>query len=469
MVARSVTGRRTREHPPVYLAARAGFRLALALTVVSATLLGAQEAPVFEELSRLDLPDAVERVTDVRWLSDDELLLGVGSDGIHAWRIGDDETRIVASRAEAVGRRRGFESYSRIGGASSAAVAFGGAIRGVHLQDADGTRLLKPVEIVGDMDRRGSLTAAVGLSRRSGDYGRGDWEDHIAWLFEDDRETPRDLLPTRDAGQSMDRCWEADLSSIRFISDDRVLVVPGGEPGVFVYDRSGALIESLATETFTADGGCEIEEGQGVLLSQPLYGLAWLGQRRVIDEVVADGEGSVWYFVRSAVAAGHPDVLPSPADAESAESGVGREDPALEEIRERSRASGRVSGGDAEKLLEAAGDAVHETLIDTGESVDGGRRMIRVRRWGFDQPSDGSAYDPRDPPLGKVCWDLVHATVQDLTGVTRLPCVVSSDLADARLRADVRDGKAVVLIRGFDGVWARPAEAFEATIAPPGR
>ena len=37
------------------------------------------------------------------------------------------------------------------------------------------------------------------------------------------------------------------------------------------------------------------------------------------------------------------------------------------------------------------------------------------------------------PPTGRVCWDLVHARVDDLRAVTRQSCVVESGFADTRL------------------------------------
>lgn len=421
-------------------------------------LLGAQKALTFERLTTLELPDAVERATDVRWLSDDELLLGVGGDGIRAWRIGEEETELGASLTGAHGG--GFQSYSRVGGASSGGVAFAGGLFGVYLQNASGTTVLKPLEIVGDVDRRGHLTAAVGLSRRSGGYRDGDWEDHISWLFEDGEEMPRGLLPTRDEGQGMGRCWEASISAIRFVSEELVLVVPGGEPGVFVYNRSGELVESLGAESFSADGGCEIGEEESLLLGEALYSLAWLSRRRVVDEIVSDGAGNVYFFVRNM-----PDGVESLGTAPSVAKVRSTDDEARDEKSSTAPSAEQVAD---EELLEAAGTSVREALIDSGRTDDdGGRIMTRVRGFTVGHAVDAATYDPESPPPGRVCWDLLHTRVEDLTGVTRLPCAVKADLADARLRADLRGERAVVLIRGFDGLWARPAEAFEARIVPP--
>ena len=73
------------------------------------------------------------------------------------------------------------------------------------------------------------------------------------------------------------------------------------------------------------------------------------------------------------------------------------------------------------------------------------------------------------PPTGRVCWDLVHARVDDLRAVTSQSCVVESEFADTRLRADLRGDRAVILLRGgaLRGADVRSAEAFEARVRPP--
>ncbi|MCY3971398.1 MAG: hypothetical protein OXG74_15810, partial [Acidobacteria bacterium] len=73
------------------------------------------------------------------------------------------------------------------------------------------------------------------------------------------------------------------------------------------------------------------------------------------------------------------------------------------------------------------------------------------------------------PPSGRVCWDLVHARVDDLRAPTMRPCVIESEFADTRLRADLRGDRVVILLRGgaLRGGDVREAEAFEARIRPP--
>ena len=127
------------------------------------------------------------------------------------------------------------------------------------------------------------------------------WAPYAAWLIADGGVlSTRGLLPTRDGGRGLELCRDAELSVIRFVSEDRLLVIPGAETGVFVYDLDGALHDSLDAATFLAETGCDIEPNEwGRSPLNDAYARAdWLGPRRIIDEVVADGAGNVYVFVR---------------------------------------------------------------------------------------------------------------------------------------------------------------------------
>ena len=253
-------------------------RVAITLLCVMAALaaapgtLGAQESgggPRLEHLEQLDLPDEIARASDVRWLEDGELVLGVIGRGLYSWRVGNEagELRVALEEPEAevlnVGGRAVVNSnqyerdYGRLA-VSPGGMAFTDLFSGIHLATEDGIDSLADLEHVGDLDRRGSLTAAVGLVRRDTDG----WAEHAAWLIRDGEETARGLLPTRDGGRGLELCSDAELSVIRFISDDRLLVIPGAEPGVFVYDRDGVFHDSLDAETFFAEGGCDVEANE---------------------------------------------------------------------------------------------------------------------------------------------------------------------------------------------------------------
>ena len=478
-----------------------------------------ESGPKLEGLKRLDLPPEIIRASDVRWLEDGELLLGVIGPGIHSWRIGEKagQLRVALEEPAAEVLKVGVQAvvnsnrYERDYGhlaVSPDGMAFTDLFSGIHLATEDGIASLAAMEHVGDLDRRGSLTAAIGLVRKDSDG----WAEHAAWLIHDGEPAARGLMPTRDGGHGLELCSAAELSVIRFISEDRLLVIPGAEPGVFVYDREGAFLDSLDAETFFAEGGCDVEANEWGRspLNDAYVRADWLGQRRLIDEVVADGEGNVYFFVRYAadvpaadraadtgtpfelhlrpVAARITATLPNtdpdcsvPLCYERAVPGripVGgaydwRPAETTRDVEStwrryrhhvalRSSAAARPAWQQPPTVKGLRRQQPNEAVKQPGQTVTS---QVRVRAGSISDRVVASV----PPPTGRVCWDLVHARVDDLRAVTRQSCVVESEFADTRLRADLRGDRLAILLRGgaLRGSDVRSAEAFEARLRPP--
>lgn len=440
------------------LAPAAGLSVALAVAPAEALAQEPGGGPVLEGLKQLDLPADIARAGDVRWLEDGELLLGVIGGGLYSWRVGDKagQLRVALEMPPAdvfqiggltVVDSNGYErDYGRIA-ASPEGIVVADLFAGIYLANEGGVGSLVDVHFLGDLDRRGSLTAAVGLVRKGSDG----WAEHAAWLIHDGDETARGLLPTRDGGRGLEVCSRAELSVIRFISEDRLLVIPGAEAGVFVYDREGAFHDSLDAATFFAEAGCDVELNEwGRSPLNDAYDRAdWLGPRRIVDEVVADGDGNVFFFVRYR-ADGPPDGL---ADAGTID--VVRGMPLLAGLGAGFPSRRPPDSQEPSRLRPQEPDDRPRPVV-TSVNVRGGAISDRV-----------VASVP--PPSGRVCWDLVHARLDDLRTATRRSCVVESEFADTRLRADLRGERAVILLRGgaLRGADVRAAEAFEARLRPP--
>lgn len=420
--------------------------------------------PAIHGLRAVELPGPVAWATDVRWFGEGVLLLGVIEGGVFSWRIGEDETRREVRLFGTKYRVPGRPDYGRLGGTGSDDLAFGNSLFGVYIHEPTGIRLLKDVELVGDIDRKGSLTATVGLSRTED----RSWEHHVAWLF--DGSGVRPLLPTRDEGLAMALCYQAELSVIRFLSEDRLLVVPGAERGIFVYDRNGSLMDSLTSESFFADSGCEIGEEQSLLMAGAPYRTAWLNRRRVIDEVVADGAGNVYFFVRSFSGDWPPSSLssatPRPAPGSA---GLGSVESVADKIKlAKDGQSAPIlvrTEQDLEELVTALRDSGEPLGEATEKRIEQMRSLIAAKEPAPDMSREASDY----PPRGWVCWDLVHARSDDLSDVTRLPCAIESKLGDARLRADLRGERAVVLLKSdaLSSRYGRPSEIFTTRLLAP--
>ena len=475
-----------------------------------------ERGPRLEGLKRLDPPREIVRASDVRWLEDGRVVFGVIGPGIHAWRIGESGAQIRVALEEpaddvreeggrVVIRRNPFErDYGRLA-VSPQGIAFADLFAGIHVANEDGISGPVAIEFRGDLDRRGSLTAAVGLMPGDADG----WAPYAAWLIPDGGGSPRGLLPTRDGGRGLERCRDAELSVIRFISDDRLIVIPGAEAGIFVYDVEGSIHDSLDATIFFAETGCDVElnEWGNSPLNDAYARADWLSPRRIIDEVVADGAGNVYFFVRygaerpaeepraevgslpdfglravtADIAATLPNTdpaCPTPHCYEPATPGLvpaasayhwrpafrwraesSRRRPSIHHVALRSGPkaeglTGQPPGvpGSRQQQPQGRGNQLSRQDVDRIRAGTGDRVVASV-----------------PPPRGRICWDLVHAQVGDLRTVARQPCVVESEFADTRLRADLRGDRAVILLRGgaLRGADVRAAEAFEARLVPP--
>lgn len=371
----------------------------------------------------------------------------MGGNGIYSWQIGDERAELwitlAGSRIGGFGR---IQDYSRLGGASSGVTAFSSSSYGTFRHEEGEISAPKEIEIVGDLDRRYARTAVVGLSRGPD----GGWENRLAWLVSSDGSV-RGILPRR----SEDSHWflAAELGVVRVLSEDHILIVTGLEPDVFVYDGSGQLRDVFETDQFFAGSPWEIDTDQGTLLTEHSYFKAWLSRHRVIDEVVADSRGNVFFFVRHV-----PSEIPYPTHLPA---GQQRVTGGLIDIGPSGEARPQpLTDEQAVKLM--------ELLESTGNNPESGEPIT----------ISGSALNrilaETDPPpatqRAKVCWDLVHAHIDDLRNATKSDCVVDSDFADARLRADLRGDRVAVLIRGDTYGFVpevRRSEAFEARIGPP--
>ncbi len=429
--------------------------------------------PVLEELRPLNPPGEVAAAEDVRWRADGGLLLGLRQEAVYLWTPGTPDTRLVVTLAGTRYRRAArYGNYSRLGGGPKGGLVFAGDLFGVYRQQGDRISALKAnLEIVGDLDHRAGWTVAVGLARRAEPSpGSEDiWEPYVAWLF-DAEDGARGLLPTRDGGIALDSCYPAELSVSRFVADDLVLVIPGAEPGAFLYGTDGVLRATVDLGLLTASRP-DCRPDQRPLLYEERFRTAWLTRHRVIDEVAANDKGDVFFFVRhvdesrpvpSSLAP--PNVTPtaggrhgeghgSVAGGESV--GVGGRPPTAVALSLDS-----LPGRELEALLDEAGTEGGLLVLDADQAA----RLVATT-----QAQLTTSEGPRAPASSTsnvaragVCWDIVHARVEDLSRMSTAPCAVQSGLADARLRVDLAGDRAVLLVRGATRLASAGVNRLEA-------
>lgn len=404
-------------------------------------------------------PGELAGAGDVRWQVDGNLVVGLRRDAIHSWTPGTLETRLVGTLAGTTYRRAArYGDYSRLGGRTAGGLVFAGDLFGVYRQRGGRITALKAnLEIVGDLDHRGGWTVAVGLARRPepSPGPEGIWEPYIAWLL-DAEGGVRGLLPARNGGVAMDACYPVELSVSRFVADDLALVIPGADPGAFLYGTDGMLRATVDLGKLSAsrpDCGPE----QKPLLYEEEFRTAWLTRHRVIDEVAANGQGDVFFFVRYA-----DELRPAPSVAVSTNGNRLAVDQHgdLDRPAVVGGSAGVVEGTPTTAALSLDSlpardleDLLDKATADGGLLVIDGDRAVQLAAAAKVQAarSRGSRTSASPTPTvarASVCWDIVHARVDDLSRVSTAPCAVRSDLADARLRADLSGDRAVFLVRG---------------------
>ncbi len=242
------------------------------------------------QLSPVELPIELSGAMDLRWSSEDSIVVGVRGQGLYAWKVGA-KTALRIARSATPPYDYGRVAYSELG------AVYSGALFGFSRLEAGRTMLEGGFVLVGDLDRSASTSLVVGLRGSASDETTNRYEGYIAWLVDDDEE-PRGLIPTMDAGRGFDWCAGAQLPVGRFVRSDRVVVVPSAEAGAYVYDTSGKLVEALSVAALGVDEGCQIQREQMFALSNEEYATSWINQRTLVDEIVGDGVGAYWMFVR---------------------------------------------------------------------------------------------------------------------------------------------------------------------------
>lgn len=267
-----------------------GLLLLAAVLPASRGAAGEESAETSLRLSPVELPEELSGAMDVRWSSTESLIVGVRDRGIYDWKPGARTARRIA-RSTSPPYDYGRVAYSGSG------IVFSSALFGFFRLEEGRPVLRGGFMLVADLDRGESSSLVVGLRASASDNKADRYEGYLAWLVDDDGE-PRGLVPTLDAGHGFDWCAGAELPVGRFISEDHVVVVPGAEAGAYVYDTNGHLVETLSVAELGVDEGCGVAREQMLALSNEDYATKWINQRSVVDEVVSDGTGAYWLFVR---------------------------------------------------------------------------------------------------------------------------------------------------------------------------
>lgn len=256
-------------------------------------LTAAAPSPLVKVVADQPLPAGLSGAIDIRWADDRTVYLSLGKEGTVQATVeplGGNVREIIPGNA----RTGGYWASFRLGASSRylAAAAPFGNLTWLPLGKPQARKEFE-LDVV-DLDVREDRLVVLGARRDK--QGRWAPDGAIAWLGSFGQEL-RDLKPvlfdSRGAeAPNLAACLSFELGAVRFLADGSLLVLPGVQPGVHLYDASGRLLRTWDTGTLGIDTDCpSLTYEQSSRLQEPVARMAWLDQRRTVDDVLSLPQG----------------------------------------------------------------------------------------------------------------------------------------------------------------------------------
>ena len=234
------------------------------------------------KISDLELP--LEQPTDVRWEDAEHVLISDRRQGIARVRIDGTEPRWLSEwpRAQGIGSQ-----YIHFG-ASSSYIATADIAFGVRWRERreDAPDVEAAFEYIADLDVHGELLLVSGLRRDAAGTVGGDGSTAWTGSMRQGIADFRPVLPIRNAKAIQD-CAGFGLASVRFFQDGSAMIVPGAEPGIYLYDTRGRLARTWDTKMLDVEVDCDLAPEQRALATDADARQGWLNARRFVDDVIA--------------------------------------------------------------------------------------------------------------------------------------------------------------------------------------
>lgn len=271
--------------------------VALAFCCLAARSADAALALTLRSETRLDgnLSDAL----DVRWADAENVILAVAKQGVFRRHVASGRTeRLIGGSGPGsffFSSRLGYSSSYIVPGSPFMALAWARNTPGASLSPHFAFDMILDLDVYGD-------TVAILGARRASD-GRWAPEGGIAWVGSLS-EGLKDLRPihyseTGSGAKALDRCHFFNTGAIRFMRDGSIVVVPGVESGMYLYERGGKLLKTWDTQPLGFYDRCELSEQQSHAMAlAPTSKWQFLNARTVLDDVIPLPGGGIGVFTR---------------------------------------------------------------------------------------------------------------------------------------------------------------------------
>lgn len=262
--------------------------------------------PKLVEATPVRLAPAIPFAFDVRWHSDESVRIAAGKGGVvevDLRRPLQPQTVIAGGGPpRAAGGPIPTFFFSSMLGASPQHTVAGSWFRAFAWKPAGTSQLMDvPFANIIDLDLHEDRAVILGVR---GDE-RGRWASVGATLWSAKFTSSAvhfSALPGPDVAP-MRACHVLGMGSVRFTADGRLIVAPGVEPDVHLYDRQGRLIRTWQTAKLGYEDRCKVTMEQSAVFSDIGPRREWQNRRQLLDEMVVLPEGPL-LIIRQPVANG---------------------------------------------------------------------------------------------------------------------------------------------------------------------
>lgn len=236
----------------------------------------------------------VRAAMDVRWAGDDSVYVASGKEGTFEVPLG------AALRPRSIipgnGKEGGFWLSFRVA-ASTRFLVISAPVFSIRWKDSlKGTDHEIPFDAVLDIDVQGDRAVILGALKDEKERFAPDGA--IAWIGSLERKLadrkPVYYSASGPGAKALSHCGPFEMGGVRFLPDGSFLVVPGVEPGAYLFDPSGKLVRTWDTGVIGLDDDdCENmgEELEYRLSAIPEPRWAWLNRRRILDDILPLPQG----------------------------------------------------------------------------------------------------------------------------------------------------------------------------------
>lgn len=239
----------------------------------------------------VNLPLETAGAQDLRWTDDNEILITCGKGGL--WRVslrdlqpvrvgGFDSTEVFASRLAH------SDQYT----------AVASPFFEIAWRPSDGSAMeystkksFYDLHFIADMDLFQDQLVWIGATREEKSPilctdGAILWQASLGKNLADKR--PVHYSFDGPGAGSMNYCGMFEVSVVRYLPDGSFVAVPGVEPGVLLFSKTGVVEQTWTNRELNLDLDCDLDE-QSVALFDADWKLRhthWLNRRRIVDDVV---------------------------------------------------------------------------------------------------------------------------------------------------------------------------------------